>query len=119
MLKPRIPTATIATVARLTVAEHQRLTGVAWQRARNRVMTAAGGLCQCADCTRDKATRHAHEVDHIIPVWAGGTDDDANLQAINRDCHAVKTAREAELRARNDLSAARQDALGRGRFVGV
>lgn len=40
--------------------------------------------------------RIATEVDHIIPLSQGGTDDDANLMAIaGYPCHARKTARES------------------------
>ncbi len=34
-----------------------------------------------------------------MPVWAGGSEDDSNLQSINRECHNLKTAREAKRRA--------------------
>ena len=37
----------------------------------------------------------ADQVDHIIPVARGGTDDSDNLQAVCRSCHASKTASEA------------------------
>ncbi|MBF3094675.1 HNH endonuclease, partial [Pseudomonas aeruginosa] len=38
----------------------------------------------------------ATEVDHIIPLSQGGTDDDANLMAIaGYPCHARKTATES------------------------
>ncbi|WP_221899405.1 HNH endonuclease [Xanthomonas sp. GW] len=37
----------------------------------------------------------ATEVDHILNVAEGGTDDDANLQAICTDCHGAKTQAEA------------------------
>ncbi|WP_245392277.1 HNH endonuclease [Salinicola halophyticus] len=37
----------------------------------------------------------ATEVDHIVNVEAGGTDDDSNLEAICSPCHKAKTAREA------------------------
>ncbi|WOI78727.1 HNH endonuclease signature motif containing protein [Pseudomonas aeruginosa] len=40
--------------------------------------------------------RVATEVDHIIPLSQGGTDDDSNLMAIaGYPCHARKTARES------------------------
>jgi len=35
------------------------------------------------------------EVDHIVNVAEGGTDDDVNLQTICSDCHQVKTQAEA------------------------
>ncbi|WP_410934349.1 HNH endonuclease [Pseudomonas sp. W5-01] len=35
------------------------------------------------------------EVDHIINIAQGGSDDDANLQALCVPCHKVKTAQES------------------------
>lgn len=37
----------------------------------------------------------ATQVDHIVPWAEGGTHAEANLAAICRDCHAVKTKAEA------------------------
>ena len=37
----------------------------------------------------------AAEVDHITPLTLGGTDDDANLQALCTPCHRTKTQAEA------------------------
>jgi 5-methylcytosine-specific restriction protein A len=34
-------------------------------------------------------------VDHVLNKAEGGTDEDGNLQAINRECHRIKTAEEA------------------------
>jgi hypothetical protein len=39
--------------------------------------------------------READEVDHIVPVAAGGDDSMGNLQAICAPCHKVKTAVES------------------------
>lgn len=36
----------------------------------------------------------ATEVDHIIPIRLGGSNDAANLQALCKPCHSTKTARE-------------------------
>lgn len=44
----------------------------------------------------------ASEVDHIIPVAEGGTDDVTNAQAVCRPCHKAKTKLE---RARGRLRA--------------
>lgn len=38
--------------------------------------------------------REATEVDHVVPLAKGGTDDASNLVAINAVCHARKTARD-------------------------
>lgn len=42
---------------------------------------------QCGDA--------GHEVDHIINVKAGGTDEDSNLVTLCARCHAAKTRTEA------------------------
>lgn len=33
----------------------------------------------------------SYEIDHIIPVYQGGTNDIGNLQALCRNCHGKKT----------------------------
>jgi hypothetical protein len=54
---------------------------------------------QCRVCGRpgyfDDSGRHSLEVDHIEPLWAGGADDRANLQALCVACHKAKTKGEA------------------------
>ena len=35
------------------------------------------------------------EVDHIVAVSEGGTEDRSNLAAVHKRCHATKTGREA------------------------
>jgi len=35
----------------------------------------------------------ATDVDHIVPIDAGGTDEMSNLQALCHSCHSMKTAR--------------------------
>lgn len=69
--------------------------GRPWRRKRERVLARDGYLCKCDDCVRLGLLLVAHEVDHIVPMSQGGSDDDSNLRAINRDCHKRKTAREA------------------------
>jgi 5-methylcytosine-specific restriction protein A len=71
----------------------------AWDKLRIRIMRRDGGVCRCAECRRTGAIRLAHQVDHIVPAAEGGTDDESNLQAINRDCHKAKTAAELARRA--------------------
>jgi len=67
--------------------------GAAWDRIRVRVMRRDGGLCQV--CKGQGLLVEAKEVDHVVPKAQGGTDVDANLQAICTPCHRAKTAREA------------------------
>lgn len=102
-LRPRIAAASLGKVRTLTMSEHVRQRGAGYERLRLSVLREASGVCQCADCRAQGRLRPAHEVDHVLPLWAGGTDDVANLQAINRDCHRAKSAREAAARAKGDL----------------
>lgn len=67
-----------------------------WQKLRLRILKRDGYICRCDRCKEDGVVRPAHEVDHRIPKFEGGTDADDNLQAINRDCHALKTQAEAK-----------------------
>ena len=96
MLKPQIATLRTASVRTLVT---ERTRGGKWMRTRERILRAANGLCQCDECKALPAPRLAHEVDHIVPLCDGGADADHNLQALNADCHARKTAAEASARA--------------------
>jgi len=70
--------------------------GRPWRRKRDAVLQRDGYLCQCEQCQEgSRLPKVANEVDHIVPLSQGGTDDPSNLRAINRECHRAKTAREA------------------------
>jgi 5-methylcytosine-specific restriction protein A len=71
--------------------------GAEWEVTRKRILSRDKGLCQ--PCLKAKRYRPARQVDHKIPKFEGGTDDDDNLQSICKTCHAEKTQAEA-LRAR-------------------
>lgn len=68
-------------------------------RTRERILTRDMGLCQCDECKAAPYARAASEVDHRVPLWDGGSDDDANLQSMHPDCHERKTKAEAARRA--------------------
>lgn len=96
-LKPRVPTLKRTSATPYATTPRQR--GSAWMKTRDRILRRDNGLCQCDECQAAGRVRLAHEVDHRIPLWKGGADSDENLQAINTDCHARKTAAEAKERA--------------------
>lgn len=73
--------------------QYRTLTGRPWRRLRDKIMERDGFMCQCEQCKGVKLI--AHEVDHIKPLSQGGNDEPENLRAINRDCHAEKSKREA------------------------
>lgn len=71
----------------------RRTGGAAWQRLRKVVLTRDGYRCRMCG----KAGRL--EIDHIKPVWTGGTDDLDNLRALcgggpGGGCHAKRHRRE-------------------------
>jgi len=57
------------------------LSGGAWETLRRRVLKRDRGICYLCD----KA--EADEVDHLVEVSAGGTNDLRNLASVHRLCH--------------------------------
>jgi len=53
----------------------------------------------CVECAKAGRTTVATVPDHIAPLWKGGPDTEANLQALCHEHHAVKTKQEAAERA--------------------
>lgn len=64
-----------------------------WKRLRARVLRRDGGFCHVCGAPG------ADAVDHIVPAFRGGTDDESNLAPIHDHvpphCHRAKTARES------------------------
>jgi 5-methylcytosine-specific restriction endonuclease McrA len=61
----------------------QRTNNATWKRIRLEILSRDGWVCSY--CGQD-----ATEVDHIIPVKHGGTDDEANLTAACVKCNRSK-----------------------------
>lgn len=55
------------------------------ERTRSFIRYRDGGLCRIKT---DRCTTWATEIDHIIPVSKGGTDDPTNLRAACKACNA-------------------------------
>ena len=62
-----------------------------WQRLRKLVLHSEP---LCRECKRPGRHTPATEVDHIVPLAAGGTNDFENLQPLCHECHSRKTATE-------------------------
>jgi len=45
----------------------------------------------CAHCKRKLFPGEDYEIDHIIALANGGTDEDSNLQLLCEGCHIIKT----------------------------
>jgi 5-methylcytosine-specific restriction protein A len=92
-LKPRITT----TPGRLQVLRSrpdtvERKRGSAGVKDRHTIREKYCDICQVCG-------RLGRIVDHIIPLWEGGSDDEDNKQTICPPCHEAKSAEEARRRA--------------------
>lgn len=74
----------------------QRGYDAAWRRLAREIRRRDGFRCHCAECVALGRVLPATETDHRIPKGEGGTDDPANLYAINAECHKRKTAGESK-----------------------
>ena len=66
--------------------------GKSWYKLRQRILERDNYLCQ--SCLMQGRYVTATDVDHIVPIAHGGTDDESNLQSLCHECHKVKTAKE-------------------------
>lgn len=101
MLKPRLDVVHTSRVKQVSSVNQRLVTGVHLQ-ARRFKMWLRDPTCQV--CGRLVAHPEGYELDHIIPLWAGGLDEDNNCQVLcvyydelgdKRGCHIDKTADEA------------------------
>lgn len=65
--------------------------GRPWRRLKEKIHTRDGWTCLHCGITTMKL-----ELDHIINVAQGGTDDESNLQSLCVECHKVKTQKESQ-----------------------
>jgi len=95
-LKPRVQTLKAARVQTLDhkAGATKRIAGYAWMKIRAAVM--ARDRYQCQACGEVGTN---HEVDHVVPLEQGGSNELGNLMLLCVACHAAKTAREATRRA--------------------
>ena len=66
--------------------------GGSWRRWRLMVL-AEEPLCR--ECLAAGRVTPATDVDHIVPLADGGTNERGNLQALCHSCHSRKTARQS------------------------
>jgi 5-methylcytosine-specific restriction protein A len=53
----------------------------------------------CRICNRKPST----QVDHIMPLCKGGTDERDNLQGVCEECHDTKTANDLGIKQKNKI----------------
>jgi 5-methylcytosine-specific restriction enzyme A len=86
----------LQSLATPTVERKRGSTGV---RDRERIKKRDCGLCQ--ECKRSGKVNLGRVVDHIEPLWKGGSDEELNKELLCDPCHDAKTAREAAERGRD------------------
>ncbi|WP_374001135.1 HNH endonuclease [Massilia sp. CFBP 13647] len=79
----------------------ERKRGSAGVRDRERIRLRDCGLCQA--CAVKGITAVGIDVDHKIPLWAGGSDHESNKWLLCTTCHNEKSAAEAKRRATGEL----------------
>lgn len=70
----------------------RRKTGGSAVKDRERIRARDKGLCQA--CLRSGRITIGDDVDHIVPLSSGGSDDDSNKELLCRSCHLDKTNRD-------------------------
>lgn len=79
--------------------------------SRLRIYLACNGRCSCGVKVPMKGT----VIDHRIPLFMGGADDDSNLRFLCADCDKPKTAKDAADRGHVKRLLARSDGTRRPR----
>lgn len=96
-LKPSLSeyTNSRATVFKDKAGATKRIRGYEWQLIKRRILERDNYRCQ--HCGRVGGNL---QVDHIIPLEQGGSNDDINLQVLCSECHQQKTTEELRERYR-------------------
>lgn len=88
--------------ARPSSSDHLRPSSGRWAKLKAAVMQRDMYLCQ--SCQRNGIDKQGSEVDHVVPLSEGGTNNLDNLQCICRSCHREKTREESIRAVRRKLS---------------
>jgi 5-methylcytosine-specific restriction protein A len=77
------------------------MTGRAWMRRRKEILERDAYLCVA--CRAKGRITDATDVDHIVPLSKGGTDDLGNLQSLCERCHKSKSLADMGRRERRQI----------------
>lgn len=92
-LKPRLAPAKVRDLRMVDPTQRQR--GRTWMDRRAAWFRKHP---LCVMCESQGRVTAATQLDHVVPLWEGGSDDDTNFQSLCADCHKAKTAEEATRR---------------------
>jgi 5-methylcytosine-specific restriction protein A len=57
----------------------------------------------CGHCTAEGVDKYAEELDHIVPLCKGGTDELENLQGLCKEHHRAKTTADLGYKSRPQI----------------
>jgi 5-methylcytosine-specific restriction enzyme A len=103
-LRPKLKTVSMSPlrdISLLKAGPIERKRGRAGVKDRDYIRARDGGVCQ--ECKRQGRVTPGRVVDHIEPLWAGGSDEASNKELLCDHCHDAKTAREAATRSAGGL----------------
>lgn len=98
MLAPRL----MAGKQRQVKTGVERITGHKWMQIRK--LFALSNPQICAECDRQGNVGNGNELDHIVPLWAGGSNDFSNLQWLCYEHHRQKSSKETKMRESGDFN---------------
>lgn len=79
---------------------HLRVSGRALQKMRKRIMQEQP---LCVMCDSLGIVTQGAELDHILPLYKGGDNNDSNLQMLCIECHKKKTAEDLGFRYKPEI----------------
>ena len=90
-IKPRLSTTSMTRALPVAKPAIERKRGSAGVSDREKIRKRDKGLCQVCK-------RPGYIVDHVIPLWDGGGDEDSDKSLICAPCHDAKSELEAAIR---------------------
>lgn len=96
-LKPKLKSINTAKLKTLEAKAGStiRERGGSWTAKRQRVALSYGYRCACC---KEVWVSSRDEIDHIIPLEQGGSNDESNLQSLCINCHKEKSLKESKIR---------------------
>ena len=85
--------------------------------ARTRIFEAAKGVCCLCDQPILASRGEKHIIEHIVPLWLGGADDESNMKPAHYGCAIEKTRKESPVKAKSDRVRARHLGIKKPRTI--
>ena len=76
-----------------------------WDKIRKQILQRDKHTC--VNC----GAKHANQVDHIIPIWDGGSNLLTNLQTLCDSCHEIKTLKELKTKTQKKRTPKRRGTI--------